>query len=289
MKNFLLAIATVASTAFVAAQCPAPTDMEVIEVDAYAVAINGDMHGADYVEFAAGVPGFTPVNATHGMTNIQWLPYSRASLHANTTYEFYVRSVCGGSTSEWVGPISVTTLPASAALSCKFPTLIDFDILTPYRVNIFSTIPQGGTIRDFAAGNPGFTPSQPNFGMNNITASPYLRTSLHAGRTYDFYIRQDCSGDNTNVSPWIGPFTITMPTADQAQRGVSVYPNPVRGELTLEGVNAASVTVYGVDGSARPVNVSNNKVNLDAFAPGNYILQVADVDGNVSTVNVMKK
>ena len=55
--------------------------------------------------------------------------YSITGLMSNTTYDAYVRSVCGaGDTSSWVGPVTFTT---GCAVITSFPFLENFDVLSP--------------------------------------------------------------------------------------------------------------------------------------------------------------
>ena len=69
-------------------------------------------------------------------------PHSLTGLTANTTYEFYVNSYCGGSdTSTWTGPFSFTTL-CNAVTS--FPFLEDFETTSTTR-DCWNQIEEFGT------------------------------------------------------------------------------------------------------------------------------------------------
>lgn len=55
-----------------------------------------------------GTTGFSPTG-TPTVNNTTDNPYTYSGLSAGTTYDYYVRSECGGSTSSWVGPFTFTT------------------------------------------------------------------------------------------------------------------------------------------------------------------------------------
>lgn len=198
---------------FALAQCPSPTNVSVSATGPYTASFTFNLNGGQSLEIAAGNTGFTPTQPTHGMSNITTSPYNRGSMHASRTYEFYVRNNCGnGNFSPWVGPFSLTMPPAPTA--CAKPTNIQVSDIQPYSV-VFNMNLNGATHFDMTAGNPGFTPTQPTHGMNDLSTLPYRRASLHQGRTYEFYVRADCGRDNTNVSEWVGPITVTTATVSE--------------------------------------------------------------------------
>jgi hypothetical protein len=72
-------------------------------------------------ELSLGTPGFTPGSGFQQITGNN--PYSASGLTPNTTYQWYVRSICGpGDTSGWSSPATFTTLcaPISAPYSQDF-------------------------------------------------------------------------------------------------------------------------------------------------------------------------
>lgn len=59
-------------------------------------------------DVSIGAPGYTPTVATLSNSNSSAITYTGLSL--STTYDIYVRSNCGGSSTSWIGPVTITTL-----------------------------------------------------------------------------------------------------------------------------------------------------------------------------------
>lgn len=70
---------------------------------------------------------------------------------------------------------------------------------------------------------------------------------------------------------------------------MSVYPNPVTSTLNISGVDAKNVKVFNTLGQTMKVTSSNNSVNVESLAPGAYVLQVVDAEGNIKTTKFIKK
>jgi len=71
-----------------------------------------------------GATGFIPTG-TPTANNVNNNPYTYIGLIAGTSYDFYVRADCGGTTSNWVGPFNFTTdSPIPAGTDCANPFVI---------------------------------------------------------------------------------------------------------------------------------------------------------------------
>ena len=70
---------------------------------------------------------------------------------------------------------------------------------------------------------------------------------------------------------------------------MSVFPNPVTSTLNISGVDAKNVKIFNVVGQQMIVTSSNNTVNVESLAPGAYVLQVVDAEGNIKTTKFIKK
>ncbi len=66
----------------------------------------------------------------------------------------------------------------------------------------------GATYFDIELGPQGFSPTGTPT-ANDVTTNPYTYGSLSVDTDYDWYVRADCGGDNTDVSNWVGPSTFT--------------------------------------------------------------------------------
>ena len=69
---------------------------------------------------------------------------------------------------------------------------------------------------------------------------------------------------------------------------ISVYPNPTRAEIVIEGVDVAFVEVYNVTGQL-VMTACSQVVDLSALEPGAYMVRVVDTKGVVSVVKSLKR
>ena len=64
---------------------------------------------------------------------------------------------------------------------------------------------------------------------------------------------------------------------------ISVYPNPVRDRVVIEGIEIAEVEVYNALGQRVKMVQSTNEINVSGLPEGAYLLRVTDADGKVYT------
>ena len=64
---------------------------------------------------------------------------------------------------------------------------------------------------------------------------------------------------------------------------ISVYPNPAKDFVRIEGAEAAKVQVYNALGQMVKTIQGSNEINVNDFAEGVYLLRITDVDGKVYT------
>ena len=87
--------------------CPAPTNLTATGITNNSANIG--WNGAATVDIDYGTPGH-PAGTGTIVTNVVTNPYSLLGLTSNTTYDVYVRQVCGpGFYSPWAGPLQFTT------------------------------------------------------------------------------------------------------------------------------------------------------------------------------------
>jgi hypothetical protein len=98
---------------------------------------------------------------------------SLTGLSPQTTYDFYVRADCGGSTSGWTGPFTFTTPCAAAAA----PYLENFDAGFPVCWSQSTTDDFNWTLKLGATGSSGTGPSSGNGGSGRYL---YIETSSGA-------------------------------------------------------------------------------------------------------------
>lgn len=131
-----------------------------------------------------GASGFVPTGVpSAGTTGVVSNPYTISSLTPNTDYDFYVRTDCGsGDTSDWVGPLAVTT----ACVSQSIPVCENFD-----------TAPVGSTSNSTTPDCWNFIDSGSGYGY--VTTS----TDNSAPHSFRIYNSSDSTGDYILVSPGI--------------------------------------------------------------------------------------
>jgi gliding motility-associated-like protein len=143
-------------------------------------------------------------------------PFTVTGLVPDTDYQYYIRSVCAGSTSVW----SIVPVPFKTKISCYQPATITLvpNSQTSSSVSLWWTnnplntatswdiIAVPTTTIPTAASVPSgtYSGSLPN------VSSPYILTGLLPNITYDIYVRTNCVGLNVGTdiygtSKWTGP------------------------------------------------------------------------------------
>jgi hypothetical protein len=102
--------------------CPDPTSITAGSITSNSAQISWT-NGLPNWEMQWGLTGFT--FGTGINSNLTTNPYTMGGLLANTTYDIYIRDNCDSLYSNWVGPITFTTLPAGTG----FEELSDGEIL----------------------------------------------------------------------------------------------------------------------------------------------------------------
>jgi gliding motility-associated-like protein len=159
---------------------------------------------------AAPVIGTTPTYPAVGAH-----PYTTPStLSPNTTYDYYVRSLCGaGTPGDWVGPFTFTTLP-----TCPQPTNLRYINTNGNSADLAWNEIGPATSWNIMVQPSGGAAPGPTSGCVVTTlptdAAPYNTLACFGALTpgfYEFYVRANCTG--TDLSTWSGPinFYISAP------------------------------------------------------------------------------
>ncbi|GAB4329977.1 MAG: hypothetical protein Kow00127_22260 [Bacteroidales bacterium] len=99
----------------------------------------------------------------------------------------------------------------AAPAACPDPSNLNASNITQTTADLSWFENGSATLWDIELGAQGFTPTGTPT-ANDVSSNPYTYTGLTAGTYYDFYVRADCGGDNTDVSNWVGPYTFwTVP------------------------------------------------------------------------------
>ena len=62
---------------------------------------------------------------------------------------------------------------------------------------------------------------------------------------------------------------------------ISIYPNPVRDRVVIEGIEVAEVDVYNALGQKVKMVQSTNEINVSGLQEGVYLLRITDAEGKV--------
>ncbi len=104
-----------------APNCPKPLNLMASNPTANSIDLSWTTGGASNWQIEYGAPGFTQGTGT--ILAVPTNPFTVLGLSSSTTYDFYLRDSCGvGDVSDWIGPISFTTLclPALAPFTETF-------------------------------------------------------------------------------------------------------------------------------------------------------------------------
>lgn len=190
--------------------------------------------------------GGTSVNFTGFTTNFTVTAYG--------TYDVYYRSKChNGGVSDWNGPRSVVVDGGTS--SCWIPVALNMNTyLSPYR---FEWEQYNGNFFDVEYGPTGFTIGN---GTRIRTNNEFTDDAiLHAGITYDFYVRANCGG--STFSSWGGPYSVYA-AADQ--------------NINVPCTQPTSLYAY---------KINANEVNYTATGHGNVSYEIAFSQSNTTITN----
>lgn len=152
----------------------------------------------NYYDMEYGPTGFTIGSGTRLRMNSQGT--DEAILHAGITYDFYVRSNCGGSTfSSWAGPHSVfAATDQNISVPCTDPSNLYAYKINWQEIN-YSATGHGSVSYEIAFS----TSSSVNNGNILTTSSPNGTVGSPSGfsGTYYFWIRGRC--DNGSFTAWV--------------------------------------------------------------------------------------
>ncbi len=269
--------------------CPTVTGLTVGNVTANGATLNWDadqMAVSWIVEY--GFAGFDQGSGT--VVPCTANSFNATGLECETSYDFYVRAVCGTDwTSEHWTRVSFTTGDCSEA--CLAPTnvvaTVDLNSVT-----VSWTPAEGNTAFEVEYGNRGF--SHGNGTVVNTNEPSTVINGLEFNTQYDLYVRALCGADN--YSPWTPVTTFTTGTQgiDNAE-GVActIFPNPTSSATTISvsGVNG-KVKIEVVDMNGRTVasetlecsSDCRKTMDVDHLAQGAYFVRITG-----ENVNMVKK
>lgn len=82
---------------------------------------------------------------------------------------------------------------------------------------------------------------------------------------------------------------VSIQEQNQRQEKVSVYPNPAKDFVRIEGTEASEVQVYNALGQMVRTVQGTNEIDLSGLVEGVYLLRIMDVVGRSRSVRVVKE
>ena len=199
--------------------------------------------------------------------------HSAIGLDEDSTYYLFIRSICGLNDTSGYSMDSFTTL-----ITCHTPDVA----LTAQ--NDTRVIAYWGDIKTAYKYEYALTKSQtpPSFGTD-ITKTSVLENYLNDGTDYWVHVKAHCSSIYPTSQWETVPFktwATSVANVNTDANGLSVYPNPVKDELTIsiggKANGAATVMLLDMTGKvlkAATMDGTQLSMNVSELPAGTYILQ----------------
>jgi len=174
--------------------CSAPTNQTETNISGYQADLGWTTGGSNEWQIEWDTAGFTQGTGHLVITTNN--PYTLTGLDPTTSYDWYVRDICGaGDTSTWTGVHTFTT-----TVACPAPTDQTETNITTTSADLGWTQVGTSTSWDIRIGLAGYdTASNPSF--SNTSNNPLTVDTLTVNTEYDWYVRSACG------STWTGPHT----------------------------------------------------------------------------------
>jgi len=272
----------------VPADCLAPTPVSIVPLSTSATASWPTVAGA--VSYKVSYRKSSDLTAQTVTVTIPAVVLT--SLTPEINYVVSVQTICADGESAQT-TVEFATQPGLPA--CLSPTNVVVTPISPTRATLTWMPPVTGATgfvvawRRTVIGSPWITVS-----VGSATATTFALSNLVPGGSSQLRIRTRCGSTS---SPWTNVVRFTQPTTrdDMALSGidwgVSVYPNPNRGQFTIRLTDAPADAISGgtrlevSDLSGRAVwsgdwttGSSETAVDLPEVASGLYILRVVTAD-----------
>jgi len=215
-----------------------------------------------------GIAGFTPtgIPTDNNITN----PFIETGLLAGTSYDYYVRSDCSGdnsTTSVWVGPYRFSTLA-----SCPKPIGLSVSNITSLGADLSWTELGNANLWDIEVVENNTSPT--GIPTNENVSNAFTWNNGIEETRYDYYVRSDCSGDNSDISIWVGPYTFTTmsSTCDIcSSEGTTQY----QTSTTLVQIGS----INNASGKTKYSDYTSMNTNVNKLSSYDLVIQV-NTDGN---------
>jgi len=212
------------------------------------------------------------------------------NLLPNTTYYFWVKSICDNTQTDWASGGSFTTYPES---QCNAPTQLFTDPESSTLVNIAWTAPipapSNGYIYTYSIVNDPFSA---NAITGTTTETFAVLNNLTPNTTYYFWVQSNCGATlSDRVSG--GSFTTQMLSIGSFSiKNLKLYPNPVKDILNLSLDNEITTVsinnLLGQEVFTRTANNNEISIDITGLAAGTYMVKVIS-NNEVRTIKIIKE
>jgi hypothetical protein len=231
---------TLVVTSSIPVTCAAPTAANATSVTATSASLNWTQTGTPpQWQIKYGPTGFN-VNTAGISIFTPTKPYALTGLSSATTYDYYVRAVCGANdTSLWSPVVVFTTL--TAPITCPAPTAPNATTITQTSAILNWT--QTGTPPQWQIkyGAPGFNPNTAGTSIFTPTKPYTLNPPLSSFTSYDFYVRAVCGASDTSFWSPVTNFTTLCNAPTVASKKDSF--NCGTGTVTLQATSSGSGSI----------------------------------------------
>lgn len=267
--------------------CARPTNLGFTNPTPTSATLTWNPSGGTGIELEYGLQGFTQGTGTLASGPTVVSPYTLNGLVANTVYDYYVRTVCAGTVSNWNGPFTFTSLfqPSNVPYNTSFE-----NTQFPFFGWVALRDPSG-TVGNFWQ-TVDFGPASPNVqdgnfiartgaGVTTAVSNDWIISrgiNLTAGATanIEFYVAVAQTGTTTPAS-----YNLTVGTAQNvAAQSTVIFNAPNFSNSTYQlrthtyTVPATGVYYFGIQ-NAIPANPTGSlSLVLDNFS----ITQTLSVD-----------
>jgi len=163
------------------------------------------------------------------------------------------------------GEVEDYTITVLETVSCPTPTNLAVINITSSGADLNWTENGTATQWDLEIGIQNFAPT--GTPTNENISNPFTWSNGTESTSYDYYVRADCSGDNSNVSTWEGPFNFTTyEFCENPSNGISN--NITSDSVDLSWIENGTATTWNIEyktvGSAtnQTITASSNPYQL---------------------------
>jgi len=230
--------------------CQDPSDLTATNITGYTADLSWTENGiATSWDIELGAGGFSPTGTPTHLS--VWDDYTMNSLSPETSYDYYLRSDCGGGDySSWIGPYNFSTIE-----SCPDPSNLSTANITTSSADLSWTENGIATEWDIEYGAQGFTQGTGTT-ISATTDNPYSLSGLTSNTSYDYYVRSDCGGGD--YSSWVGPYSFNTNCAEYSVPYFEGFESGYADGATIAGC----LTQQSIAGTATwMANSSNTNYN----------------------------